>query len=275
MVFQESFKQKSQKRPFLWNLTQDPLSLGSKSSKNFILRRWPRVAPITPLGPRSVFFLLHVGSHFFGAVGNLSPPSFCVSGWNYSGSFFWRTPQPSMVNAEHPRWPFWRGGNACFACFACSTHPNVSTKPRRSSWSSTCGNQVLEPSPKNRSRNDRIPSSPIHFQVLCHVRSVGSNYAFILCKHPTQFLLGAILKKRKLLYFEWSPPWHVGWRLSGEGYHWEYDGKNGEFENIDFRFPWLSDTSEMGFGHDVPFLNYSDRLPHPSDLCQPDRVRWG
>ena len=21
------------------------------------------------------------------------------------------------------------------------------------------------------------------------------------------------------------------------------------------------------------FLNYSDRLPHPSDLCQPDRVR--
>ena len=79
----------------------------------------------------------------------------------------------------------------------------------------------------------------------------------------------------KLLYFEWSPPWHVGWRLSGEGCHWEYDGKNGEFENIDFRFPWLSDTSEMGFGHDVPFLNYSDRLPHPSDLCQPDRVRWG
>ena len=49
--------------------------------------------------------------------------------------------------------------------------------------------------------------------------------------------------------------------------------KNGEFENIDFRFPWLSDTSEMGFGHDVPFLNYSDRLPHPLDLCQPDRVR--
>ena len=82
-------------------------------------------------------------------------------------------------------------------------------------------------------------------------------------------------KKTKLLYFERSPPWHVGWRLSGEGCHWEYDGKNGEFENIDFRFPWLSDTSEMGFGHDVPFLNYSDRLPHPSDLCQPDRVRWG
>ena len=81
--------------------------------------------------------------------------------------------------------------------------------------------------------------------------------------------------RKKLLYFEWSPPWHVGWRLSGEGCHWEYDGKNGEFENIDFRFPWPSDTSEMGFGHDVPFLNYSDRLPRPSDLCQPDRVRWG
>ena len=60
--------------------------------------------------------------------------------------------------------------------------------------------------------------------------------------------------KNKLLYFEWSPPWHVGWRLSGEGCHWEYDGKNGEFENIDFRFPWLSDTSEMGFGHGCSFL---------------------
>ena len=87
--------------------------------------------------------------------------------------------------------------------------------------------------------------------------------------------VGYLLLIVKLLYFEWSPPWHVGWRLSGEGCHWEYDGKNGEFENIDFRFPWLSDTSEMGFGHDVPFLNYSDRLPHPSDLCQPDWVRWG
>ena len=32
-------------------------------------------------------------------------------------------------------------------------------------------------------------------------------------------------------------------------------------------------TLISGFGHDVPFLNYSDRLPHPSDLCQPDRVR--
>ena len=71
--------------------------------------------------------------------------------------------------------------------------------------------------------------------------------------------------KTKLLYFGWSPPWHVGWRLSGEGCHWEFDRKNEEFENIHFRFPWLSDTSEMFFGHDVPFLNYSDRLPHPSD----------
>ena len=89
------------------------------------------------------------------------------------------------------------------------------------------------------------------------------------------YLIIYLTSSKKWLYFEWSPPWHVGWRLSGEGCHWEYDGKNGEFENIDFRFPWLSDTSEMGFGHDVPFLNYSDRLPHPSDLCQPDRVRWG
>ena len=94
-------------------------------------------------------------------------------------------------------------------------------------------------------------------------------------KRTPHLKLQILQAKKKLLYFEWSPPWHVGWRLSGEGCLWEYDGKNGEFENIDFRFPWLSDTSEMGFGHDVPFLNYSDRLPHPSDLCQPDRVRWG
>jgi len=52
-------------------------------------------------------------------------------------------------------------------------------------------------------------------------------------------------------------------------------GRNGDFEKIDFRFFWLSDTSEMGIGHDVPFLKNSDRLPHPSDLCQPDRVRRG
>ena len=26
-------------------------------------------------------------------------------------------------------------------------------------------------------------------------------------------------KEKKLLYFEWSPPWHVGWGLSGEGCH--------------------------------------------------------
>ena len=101
--------------------------------------------------------------------------------------------------------------------------------------------------------------------------------SFSLLSVPCRVGTPSKTKRRtpKLLYFEWSPPWHVGWRLSGGGCHWEYDGKNGDFENIDFRFPWLSDTSEMGFGHDVPFLNYSDRLPHPSDLCQPDRVRWG
>ena len=175
MVIQESFKQKSQKRPFLWNLTQDPLSLGSKSSKNFILRRWPHVAPKRPL-VQGQFFSAPRWVAFFRSCGKSFPTQFfACQRETIADLFFWRTPQPSMVNAEHPRWPFWRGGNACFACFACSTHPNVSTKPRRSSWSSTCGNQVLEPSPKNRSRNDRIPSSPIHFQVLCHVRSVGSN----------------------------------------------------------------------------------------------------
>ena len=31
--------------------------------------------------------------------------------------------------------------------------------------------------------------------------------------------IGGGFKFKKLLYFEWSPPWHVGWRLSGEGCH--------------------------------------------------------
>ena len=106
-----------------------------------------------------------------------------------------------------------------------------------------------------------------------HSKDLVGHDGKALTQRPDQDKIAAEILK--LLYFEWSPPWHVGWRLSGEGCHWEYDGKNREFENIDFRFPWLSDTSEMGFGHDVPFLNYSDRLPHPSDLCQPDRVRWG
>ena len=115
------------------------------------------------------------------------------------------------------------------------------------------------------------------FLTLFSLKSSASNIFGYTWNQSLDWIETKFFKKlvKKLLYFEWSPPWHVGWRLSGEGCHWEYDGKNGEFENIDFRFPWLSDTSEMGFGHDVPFLNYSDRLPHPSDLCQPDRVRWG
>ena len=53
----------------------------------------------------------------------------------------------------------------------------------------------------------------------------------------TNFNKTAPQERLELLYFECSPPWHVGWRLSGEGCQWEYDRKNGEFENIDFRFP--------------------------------------
>ena len=32
------------------------------------------------------------------------------------------------------------------------------------------------------------------------------------------FIIKALCGK-KILYFEWSPPWHVGWWLSGEGCH--------------------------------------------------------
>ena len=28
-----------------------------------------------------------------------------------------------------------------------------------------------------------------------------------------------VIRNKKLLYFEWSPPWHVGWGLSGYGCH--------------------------------------------------------
>ena len=49
-----------------------------------------------------------------------------------------------------------------------------------------------------------------------------------ICKHASLYMILPLLKniwklhtqfinKNKLLYFEWSPPWHVGWRLSGEG----------------------------------------------------------
>ena len=133
----------------------------------------------------------------------------------------------------------------------------------RASFSAISGRFRLRPPP----RPSKFPGFP---PVATHV-TMPAEAASLSHWRQTRFTWNGL---NKLLYFEWSPPWHVGWRLSGEGCHWEYDGKNGEFENIDFRFPWLSDTSEMGFGHDVPFLNYSDRLPHPSDLCQPDRVRW-
>ena len=138
--------------------------------------------------------------------------------------------------------------------------------------------------PHHRRETTRSPSTIGKLRV-CSI-DLGHSFQFHPHKLSPKYILNHFFvsskwicmvshNKKQLLYFEWSPPWHVGWSLSGEGCHWEYDGKNGEFENIDFRFPWLSDTSEMGFGHDVPFLNYSDRLPHPSDLCQPDRVRWG
>lgn len=94
MVFQESFKQKSF-WPFLWNLTQDLLSLGSKSSKNFILRRWPHVAPKRPLVQGQFFFCSTLG-RIFSELWEIFPhPVFCVSGWNYSRSFFFEE-RPSL-----------------------------------------------------------------------------------------------------------------------------------------------------------------------------------
>ena len=91
-------------------------------------------------------------------------------------------------------------------------------------------------------------SNILNFRIRGHCRLM--NYQVDDMDEQLVYGLVWLRSPTKLLYFEWSPPWHVGWRLSGEGCHWEYDGKNGEFENIDFRFPWLSDTSEMGFGHD-------------------------
>ena len=44
------------------------------------------------------------------------------------------------------------------------------------------------------------------------MRSIHRHWAV---KGGNQFLVR--LRLKKLLYFEWSPPWHVGWRLSGEG----------------------------------------------------------
>ena len=194
MVFQESFKQKSQKRPFLWNLTQDPLSLGSKSSKNFILRRWPHVAPKRPL-VQGQFFCAPRWVAFFRSCGKSFPTQFfACQGETIADLFFEERPSLRWLMRNTPKMALLKRRKCLFRMFRMFyKSPMFPQNPRRSSWSSTCGNQVLEPSPKNRSRNDRIPSGPIHFQVLCHVRSVSWAFsAFILCKHPTLFLLGAI-----------------------------------------------------------------------------------
>ena len=182
MVFQESFKQKSYKTLPLKSYPRSTI-FGAKIFQKLHGVAWGisnnspslPLAPChskTPRLPNFLFFCSTLGRNFSELWEIFPHPVFWCQGETYSGSFFEERPSLRwfMRNTQDgPR----RGGNA-WACFACSTHPNVSTKPMRISWSSTCGNQVLEPSPKNRSRNDRIPSSPIHFQVLCHVRSVGS-----------------------------------------------------------------------------------------------------
>ena len=59
---------------------------------------------------------------------------------------------------------------------------------------------------------------------------------------------------KKKNYFTSSDPCHDMLGGGCDGCNCDYAGKNGEFENIDFRFRWLSDANEMGFGHNVPFL---------------------
>ena len=81
MVFQESFKQKSQKRPFLWNLTQDlsrSTIFGAKIFQNCLCFFRRDLAPLSLQNAKvqGPFFLLHVGSQFFGACGKSFPTQF-------------------------------------------------------------------------------------------------------------------------------------------------------------------------------------------------------
>ena len=72
----------------------------------------------------------------------------------------------------------------------------------------------------------------------------------------TIFNLPILKPQNQLRYFEWSPPWHVGWRLSGAGCHWENDRKNGEILS-DISFGILSDISSDIFS-DISFDILSD-----------------
>ena len=84
-----------------------------------------------------------------------------------------------------------------------------------------------------------LPHSPLKFS-----RQETPN-----CVKPTQ------TQKQKLLYFEWSLPWHVGWWLSGEGCHLVeqhfIQNKNfhkifgwGPARNTDLRRSWLRSAVE-------------------------------
>ena len=51
-------------------------------------------------------------------------------------------------------------------------------------------------------------------------------------------------------------------------------GRMENFKTLISGFLGLVILVRWGFGHDVSFLETTqNRLPHPSDLCQPDRVR--
>ncbi len=59
-------------------------------------------------------------------------------------------------------------------------------------------------------------SFPSHFQSTCwDAPEPGCCCVLVYCWFPSFEKIS-----KELLHFEWSPPWHVGWGLSGEGcYH--------------------------------------------------------
>ena len=91
-----------------------------------------------------------------------------------------------------------------------------------------------------------------------------------------------IVFKKKVLYFEWSPPWHVGWRLSGEGCHLapEVEQSGSEFKTVWDANCWRttlcfsiktsasSETAASTAPDKVPFshhaCNTSPSIQHPS-----------
>ena len=117
-------------------------------------------------------------------------------------------------------------------------------------WVNSTGSIDKNPHPKSKTLNSSpasvfvsawLVAEPTHLKnilvKLDHLLSFGEHLKKV--KPPPSYLRGIIYfakwytwenlealqvispgrGEQKLLYFEWSPPWHVGWRLSGEGCH--------------------------------------------------------